>query len=93
MSLTVKREKQIKKEGVKRTKVPLIRIGVSDKPRPHNCQFEPIRNRALTRILKIGVKNNTLQKKLEFYHSFLLALSKKLESDSKSWSKKLQIRS
>ena len=35
MSLTVKREKQIKKEGVKRTKVPLIRIGVSDKPRPH----------------------------------------------------------
>ena len=42
MSLTVKREKQIKKEGVKRTKVPLIRIGVSDKPRPHNCQFEPI---------------------------------------------------
>ena len=43
MSLTVKREKQFKKEGVKRTKVPLIRIGVSDKPRPHNCQFEPIR--------------------------------------------------
>ena len=42
MSLTVKREKQIKKEG-KRSNVPLIRIGVSDKPHPHNCQFEPIR--------------------------------------------------
>ena len=41
MSLTVKQEKQIKKEG-KRSKVPLIR-NVSDKPRPHNCQFEPIR--------------------------------------------------
>ena len=31
MSLMVMREKQIKKEG-KRSKVPLIRIGVSDKP-------------------------------------------------------------
>ena len=49
MSLTVKREKQIKKEGVKRTKVPLIRIGVSDKPRPHNFQFEPIRKLLLVR--------------------------------------------
>ena len=49
MSLTVKREKRIKKEGVKRTKVPLIRIGVSDKPRPHNCQFEPIRKLLLVR--------------------------------------------
>ena len=49
MSLTVKREKQIKKEGVKRTKVPLIRIGVSDNPRPHNCQFEPIRKLLLVR--------------------------------------------
>ena len=49
MSLTVKREKQIKKEGVKSTKVPLIRIGVSDKPRPHNCQFEPIRKLLLVR--------------------------------------------
>ena len=46
MSLTVKRE-QIKK-GVKRTKVPLIRIGVSDKPRL-NCQFEPIRKLLLVR--------------------------------------------
>ena len=27
-------------------------------------------------------KNTTIQKKLEFYHSFLLALFKKLESDS-----------
>ena len=42
MSLTFRREKQIKKEG-KRSKVPLIRIGFYDKPRPHNCQFEPIR--------------------------------------------------
>ena len=49
MSLTVKREKQIKKEGVKRTKVPLIRIGISDKPRPHNWQFEPIRKLLLVR--------------------------------------------
>ena len=49
MSLTVKREKQIKKEGVKRTKVPLIRIGISDKPRPHNCQFEPNRKLLLVR--------------------------------------------
>ena len=48
MSLTVIREKQIKKEG-KRSKVPLIRIGVSDKPRPHNCQFEPIRKLLLVR--------------------------------------------
>ena len=51
MSLTVKREKQIKKEG-KRSKVPLIRNGVSDKrikPRPHNCQFEPIRKLLLVR--------------------------------------------
>ena len=48
MSLTVKQEKQIKKEG-KRSKVPLIRIGVSDKPRPHNCQFEPIRKLLLVR--------------------------------------------
>ena len=49
MSLTIKREKQIKKEGVKTTKVPLNRIGVSDKPRPHNCQFEPIRKLFLVR--------------------------------------------
>ena len=48
MSLTVKREKQIKKEG-KSSKVPLIRIGVSDKPCPHNCQFEPIRKLLLVR--------------------------------------------
>ena len=45
MSLTVKREKLIKEEGV----IPLIRIGISDKPRPHNCQFEPIRKLLLVR--------------------------------------------
>ena len=48
VSLTVKREKHIKKEEGG-SKVPLIRIGVSDKPRPHNCQFEPIRKLLLVR--------------------------------------------
>ena len=31
-------------------------------------------------------KNAVCQKYLEFYHTFLLALFKKLESESKSWS-------
>ena len=59
MSLTVKREKQIKKDGVKRTKVPLIRIGVSDKPRPHNCQFEPIRKLLLVPRSETMLRNET----------------------------------
>ena len=46
-----------------------------------------MRHRFLTRILKIGVKNAVCQKNLEFYHTFLLALLKKLESESESWSK------
>ena len=37
-------------------------------------------------------KNAVCQKKLEFYLTFLLALLKKLESESKSWSKIIQIR-
>ena len=61
MSLTVKREKQIKKEGVKRTKVPLIRIGVSHKPRPHTCQFEPIRKLLL-------VRDNVTKRDRQFSH-------------------------
>ena len=48
MSLTVKRETQVRKKE-KRSNVPLIRIGVSDKPRPHICQFEPIRKLLLVR--------------------------------------------
>ena len=48
-------------------------------------------NRVLTRILKIGVKMLFSRKKIEFYHTFLLALLKKLESESKSWSKIIQI--
>ena len=39
--------------------------------------------RVLIRILKIGVKMLFARKKLEFYHTFLLALLKKLESESK----------
>ena len=35
--------------------------------------------------------NVALQKKLEFYYTFLLRLCKKLESETKSWSKILQI--
>ena len=47
--------------------------------------------RVLTRILKIGVKMLFARKKMEFYHTFLFALLKKLESESKSWSKIIQI--
>ena len=47
--------------------------------------------RVLTRILKKGVKMLFARKKMEFYHAFLLALLKKLESESKSWSKIIKI--
>ena len=36
-------------------------------------------------------KNAAFQKKSEFYYTFLLRLCKKLESETKSWSKILQI--
>ena len=48
--------------------------------------------RVLTRILKIELKMLfARKKKMEFYHTFLLALLKMLESESKSWSKIIQI--
>ena len=46
--------------------------------------------RVLTRILKIGSKNAVFQKKLEFYCTFLLRLCKKLESETKSCTPKLE---
>ena len=42
-------------------------------------------------FLMAGHKNDIFQKKLEFYYTFLLKLFKKLESETKSWSKILQI--
>ena len=55
------------------------------------AEMKTLVSRVLTRILKKGVKMLFARKKMEFYHTFLLALLKKLESESKSWSKIIQI--
>ena len=56
---------------------------------PENGNAYPI-CRILTKILKIRVKMLYSRKSWEFYYTFLLRLCKKLESESKSWSKILQ---